>query len=528
MLRKVLWLRSKRTPGYVFWRQSTLVELEHAKRNYLLSERPLPIADIARRMVNVKSRYLATKDFHEQNLLRGEYKYFSGKVCDTRHARPEDMVAYAHCGSFFGFWDAGQMDCVLRELFLKLDELGPNELVTLFTSLPALRKQTGELYTHVSRRLVDEVPGLSLEECVRVATACDESSPHALLKNLIRAILPEVACGNVNSAQCTELMDTLGSCCPPEIQRDCELFFHELKRSMVSGFSQLSVLDIAVACASLRLRDELDAAAADKAVRLFVDRREEACARSTALMFTSVGNNIEFVRAMGDRVVFLTTDFTPTEMLSVFAAYLRNVLSLRAGLQGDAKGTSFFALNSLDPKGMRGSSNTHFPIELQLAQRHLTALTCVLRMLMDQMVSTLESATAFVSPAAQVQYLAVFHEAIKSLHGDASHLIKLLPSIGRCMRLLCAKVIASLFQYTYSELVGVLQLSGSLGNSVTNSIVGAVVQELIRRDVCVSSAEAEGICATLQQISGLTADHRSRIERTLIPKLRGQGAQRGL
>eukprot|EP00672_Neobodo_designis_P014780 CAMPEP_0174858060 /NCGR_PEP_ID=MMETSP1114-20130205/41248_1 /TAXON_ID=312471 /ORGANISM="Neobodo designis, Strain CCAP 1951/1" /LENGTH=52 /DNA_ID=CAMNT_0016092945 /DNA_START=8 /DNA_END=163 /DNA_ORIENTATION=+ len=41
----------------------------------------------------------------ERGLLRGEYKYYTGKACDMRHASTADMVAAIECCGFFGFWD---------------------------------------------------------------------------------------------------------------------------------------------------------------------------------------------------------------------------------------------------------------------------------------------------------------------------------------------------------------------------------------------------------------------------------------
>lgn len=514
MWRRTLSSWSKRTPGYVFWRQSTLVELESTKRSYLLTERPLPIADITRRMVRVKSRYLDTKDFHEQNLLRGEYKYFSGKLCDIRHARPEDMVAYVECGSFFGFWDTAQMDRVMEALLLKLNELGSAELVHLFISLPPLRKQSSKLYQHVARALVAVVPDLSFEECVRVTTACDDSAPEELMHNLMRAIESETSRGGLSAVQAVELMDVFGTC-PLLIQQQFESLFEDMKRTAVAGMENLTAMDIAVMCTSLKLRNALDAITERDAVRCFLLHLGETCARATSMMFTAVSSVIAFSQAMEERVVFLATDFTPMELLSVFGVYMDNYTSLCLVSKEDA----------VTGVSLAGELCTQSRVEeLQFAHQRQAALIHVLRELMDQMTTLLESATAYFSPAMQLQNLAVFHKAVEDVGGNVSQLTEVLPPLRRCVELISSKVIASLPNYGYTELVLLLQLCDPLGRLVADAAIGAAVQELIRREVGTSKEEAMELCAVLQRLSGLRAEHQRRIESGLLPKLRGRGA----
>ncbi|ORC89857.1 uncharacterized protein TM35_000101250 [Trypanosoma theileri] len=513
---------SKRTPGYVFWRQSTLVELEHAKRSYLLSERPLPIADVARRMVRVKARYLDTNDFHEQNLLRGEYKYFSGKLCDIRHSRPEDMIAYVECGSFFGFWDTAQMDRVMDELLLKLEELGPAELVHLFISLPSLRKQGSMLYQHVARALVDAVPDLSLEECMRVTAACDETTPQELVHNLMRAFEPEVISGGLTPSQAVELMDMLGAS-TPAMQEEFESLFEKIRQTAVAGIDTLSLMDIAVMCTSLKMREILDVKIESDAVHQFLHRLDESCARSTAMMFGAVSNTHSFSQAMEERVVFLATDFTPTELLSVFRVYMDDFTSMCLVSSGDNL-TGISLASSASSQDVFTNSRLE---ELQFAIQRKSALMHVLQELTDQMVTLLESAASYMSPFAQLQHLEVFYRAVEDLDGNVSQLTESLPRISRCLHLLSAKIIASVGQYTYSELVALLQLFGPLGRLVSDAAVGAAVQELSRRDIASTRDEAMEFCTALQQVSGLRAEYQSRIVNHLLPKLREHCAQDG-
>ncbi|PWU89866.1 hypothetical protein C4B63_55g25 [Trypanosoma cruzi] len=501
---------SKRTPGYVFWRQNTLVELEKTKRNYLLTERPVPIADIARRMVRVKSRYLDTKDFHEQNLLRGEYKYFSGKLCDVRHARTEDMVAYVECGSFFGFWDTAQMNRVMDELLLKLNELGSVELVHLFTSLPSLRKQSSNLYEYVARALVAVVPELSLDECIRVAVACDDGVPEELIYNLMRAIEPEVSRGGLSAVRAVELIDAFGTCLP-SVQREFDSLFDNMKRTAVAGMMELSVMDIAVLCTSLKLREELDASTETNAVRVFLSRLEETCARSTSMMFTAVSGTLAFSQAMEERVVFLATDFTPSELLSVFSVYMDNYTSMYTVTSGD---------DGVVAPATKKSSSQNCIGELHFAQHRQTTFLLVLRELMDQMILQMGSATAYFLPAVQLQYLEVFSKAVENIGSNVSHLTSAVPVLGRYLELLSSRVIASLQRYTYMELVTLLQLCAPLGKFVADAAVGAAVQELIQREIGTSKEESMELYLMLQRVSGLRAEHQRHIENFLLPKLR--------
>ncbi|KAH9582314.1 hypothetical protein LSM04_000454 [Trypanosoma melophagium] len=526
---------SKRTPGYVFWRQSTLVELEHAKRSYLLSERPLPIADVARRMVRVKSRYLDTNDFHEQNLLRGEYKYFSGKLCDIRHSRPEDMIAYVECGAFFGFWDTAQMDRVMDELGLKLEELGPAELVHLFISLPSLRKQGSLIYQNVARALVEAVPDLSLEECMQVTAACDETTPQELVHNLMRAFEPKVTRGGLTASQAVELLDMLGAS-SPTMQQEFESLFDDIRQAAVDGMNTLSLMDIAVLCTSLKMRGALDSAIETNAQHQFLSRLDESCARSTAMMFAAVTSTHAFSQAMEERVVFLATDFTPTELLSVFRVYMDDYTSMCLVSSGDnATGTSSSTTATLLSSSssstitttMRESYTRTRLEELQFAIQRRSALMHVLQELMDQMVTLLESASSYMSPFAQLQHFEVFYRAVEDLGGNISQLMEALPRTSHCINLLSAKVIASLMQYTYAELVALLQLFGPLGRLVTDAAVGATVQELSRRDIASTRDEAMEFCNALQEVSGLRVEYQSRIVNNLLPKLREHCAQVG-
>ena len=106
--------KTTRAGGYAFWRESTLQQLESTKRPYLLQERPFPIAEVVKRMIKIRRSYDSASDNHERTLLRGEYKFFTGKICDLRGAHPDDMISYLESAYFFGFWDAEQVAKILE------------------------------------------------------------------------------------------------------------------------------------------------------------------------------------------------------------------------------------------------------------------------------------------------------------------------------------------------------------------------------------------------------------------------------
>lgn len=526
MLQRSLLALAKRTPGYVFWRQNTLVELENAKRNYLMSERPVPIAEVARRMVRVKARYEATGDFHEKNLLRGEYKFFSGKLCDVRAARATDMIAFLQCAAFFGFWDTSQIERVMAELLLKIAELTPNELVCLFVTLPGLRKQQSELTGRAAARLARVVPDLTLQECLAACAVCDEATPAALLRGLLSAIEAEAA--SLCPAQMVEVMDT-HSVAPPAVQREFAGLWDAIKARTVGCSNELGCMDVAVLYTTLQAGADCDAASAQKLLGRFVAQAPTgACARSTAMMFSataaaSLTASLQFAQLMEVRVVFLSTDFTPAELLAVFKVYLGCLVAMTALVEGHAAAAA-------GGRQQQQPLSTPLAAELREALQRQAAFRHVVAELNEQLVALLQGAGAHVSTAEQLDLLDAYATAVADLAAAgegrdgawaASALLRQLPLTRDVMRVLADKLISKARGAPTPQLMRLLELANDLGPAILpDAIVAAAVQELAVREWALSGDEAAELTGFLAGLTGLRAEHQRKINLALVPKIR--------
>ncbi|KAL7705184.1 hypothetical protein N2W54_001198 [Lotmaria passim] len=562
---------SKRTPGYVFWRQGSLTELEHSKRNYLLSERPVPLAHIARRMARVKARYEETRDFHERNLLRGEYKYFTGKLCDLRAAPLADMVAVLQCAAFFGFWDASQVDRILAELFLQLESLDAVALTALFACMPQLRRQESELYRRVAAELVPVVADLTAHECLQVCRACTAETPGALAERVLQELTDHAE--ELTPVECVEVLDTW-SVTPPEVRLRTAERVAALRQRALDHVDELSCMDIAVLYTSLRADGENDALPETLRRRLmqaFTRDLTQTCPRSTALLFTAVRSShalsLELTQQMADRVLFLSTDFTPTELLAVFQLYMENLVSLcvlsaelHAGpaclplLEGSAAASGDLAL-APSPAHLAIATNVvttrQHVLERELAAQNLARLRHVCEGLSAQLVTTLESASAFVSIASQMEIVELYASAVEQLelggtgtaaeggfsrtraHGTSSsssssstdamaQLLRLLPQSRRVLQLVSGKLITNIKSASFPLLVQLLEQANSLGNAaLQDAVVAAAVQELITRDISGLTTETALVLEQkLRSLTQLRAEHQRRLSSAFIPKVR--------
>lgn len=521
---------AKRTPGYVFWRQSSLVELEKAKRSYLMSERPVPIAEVARRMVRVRARYEAASDHHEKNLLRGEYKYFTGKLCDMRVARPSDMIAFVQCASFFGFWDVSQVGRVMSELLLKLSELTPNELLLLFISLPGVRKQRSELYQKVASKLAEAVPDLTVQECLAVCSACDDTVPASLLRALLSAIEAEAA--SLTPAQLVDVLDTV-SVAPAAVQQQFGGLWDTVKSLAVRGSEELGCMDVAVLYTALQAGGDCDAATSRRLLQRFLSQAPTAaCARSSAMMFSataaeSLTASLGFAQHMQDRALFLATDFTPAELVAVFKVYLSCLVAMTTLVESHAK----------SPTTASASLST----ELAEAAQRQAGYRHVLEELHDQLLLLHDNASAYVSTAQQMELLEVYATAVADLEAAVtatppssspdsapsakahavSVLLKQLPQTRVVMRLLADKIVAHMRSASMAQLVKLLELGNELGPSLLpDAVLSAALHELIVREWTLTGDEAEGLNEVLTGLTDLREEHQRRIRVALVPKVR--------
>ncbi|KPA78066.1 putative mitochondrial hypothetical protein [Leptomonas pyrrhocoris] len=578
MLRHTARALSKRTPGYVFWRQSSLTELQHSKRNYLLSERPVPLAHIARRMARVKARYEDTRDFHERNLLRGEYKYFTGKLCDLRAAPSGDMIAVLQCAALFGFWDAAQVDRILAELFLLLESLDAMELVALFTCMPLLRRQESELYRRVAAGLALVVMDLTTHECLQVCRACTAETPVELVEKVLEELSDHL--DELTPAQCVEVLDTW-SVAPQQVRLRTRDRLSALRQRALDRVEELSCMDVAVLYTTLHAMEgegELAESLQRRLVQAFTRDLTQTCPRSTALLFTAVRRShalsLEVTQWMAGRVLFLATDFTPAELLAVFQLYVEHLVALCA-LAADLRAEMAAAAQLETPNSARpsladggraamaashiapsaASFRTHSApatrttrqhiLEREAAAQNLATLKHVCEGLTAQLATTLESASAYVSVASQMEIVELYASAVEQLELGATcsvsaggagkygapssssseavgQLLRLLPQSRRVLQLVSSKLIANMKSASLALLIQLLEQANSLGSAaLQDAVVAAAVQELITRDITGLTTEAaRALERKLRSLTHLRAEHQRRLSTAFIPKVR--------
>ncbi|KAG5482074.1 hypothetical protein LSCM1_05793 [Leishmania martiniquensis] len=567
--RSSCWL-SKRTPGYVFWRQSSLTELEHSKRNYLLSERPVPLGEISRRMARVKSRYEDTRDSHERNLLRGEYKYFTGKLCDLRAARLGDMVMVLQCAAFFGFWDATQVDRILAELFLQLEGMEAVELVALFTCMPQLGQQESELYRRVALELVPLVPDLTTEECLAVCRACTAETPPELTEAALRDLTKHLE--DISPAQCVEVLDTW-SVVPAAVRFRLLATMEGVRQRALSHLEELECMDVAVLYTCLQ--EEVSAGRADfissealqrRLLSAFTRDMSRTCPRSTAMLFSAVRGThslaLELAQQMASRALFLSTDFTPDELLAVFSVYVEGLVSLsilsaelrasRPPALPPGAALSVDAAAALHDSPSRAAlvptppllSSSSLPaarqrvMEIEQAAQSLSALQRVGDGLSAQLAEMLDSASTYLSVVSQLEIVELYVNAVEQLAlggsvdgGDPCRrtgkdttvqLLRLLPQSRRVLQLVSSKLIANMKALSLAQLLQLLEQANTLGSTAfQDAAVAAAVQELITRNIDgLTSESALVLEQRLRALTQLRAEHQRRLSTALIPKVR--------
>jgi hypothetical protein len=181
--------------GHVFWRTKQESPVDRGMKTPLLTERPYPLSEVVRRMVRIRCKFEDSADLSERALLRGEYKYYTGKPCDIRHSDTADLVAVVECSSFFGFWDNKLLRLVEGVLLDRVLTLEPLELMLLFKSLSALSMTGTDLYSDVCDQLTTLAGdgALTFDEIVSLIGAAVRTTPQNMLRHLLGThILPKL------------------------------------------------------------------------------------------------------------------------------------------------------------------------------------------------------------------------------------------------------------------------------------------------------------------------------------------------
>jgi hypothetical protein len=168
MLRRSIFLLTTPTFGHMAFRTPLQKVVENEfKVTPLLGERPYPLADIARRLVRIRTKFEATDDTRERALLRGEYKYFTGKPVDLRGAAPSDLVVTLSCFGYWGFWHVPLAERIMDELLKCVTTLNHVEALELVRTLPAIvgtRAAETSLFQVAVRQLISALEDLSMDD----------------------------------------------------------------------------------------------------------------------------------------------------------------------------------------------------------------------------------------------------------------------------------------------------------------------------------------------------------------------------
>lgn len=564
----------------MFWRQRTLIELEKSKRSYLLNERPYPVAEIVRRMVRVKVKYSASSDFHEQTLLRGEYKYFSGKLVDLRGAQLGDMIAYVEMGAAFGFWDSSQIDRIMDELTLHLSNMNSNQLMHLLVAISGVRKHQSRLYQIVAAALVPLVDDMAFEDAALLVKCCEVDDPPPLLESLFARLASEL--GRVSARTAIAALSAM-TCVPKSIQLHYEVLIQELKCVIVDEVQQarlddgecstspqggnedgtttvtdhtaLTLVDLATVSEALVALETFDLTTRECLMRAFVFRLKEACPRSLAMMLYACDSQ-DLARVAEGRVLHHLMRFSTEELYAVTKVYLKSLSDIskilsRQRLRGTSKSTSGSQTDALVHGAVILSSNPPrssttttllddlsgdeaLPITLEernAAEARRRELVRVVHDLLHQLLQHVQSSTAQAHPDIYLGLLRCCADGT----AEENELLGGSSILRQTVHAVCSKMVSLAREMSLDQLVEFLILSSSLGRlslhasvvaimDVMRSRVAAAVVQRSReqsRDVFgVSSSEAAILYNTLAELTGFNALQRRKLDADILPLLR--------
>jgi hypothetical protein len=484
---------STRTHGHVFWRSTIKAATDRTMKKHLLSERPFPLADVVRRMTRIRSRYEHTDDFHERALLRGEYKYFTGKTCDLRRAAIPDMVALCETCAFFGFWDVALSDKVDSVLRLRLSELTAIELQHLVRSLPAMAKSDGQLMVLASTRLAALLGDLSLEEQLGVAAATAAATPAVLVAALLAALAPRAE--ELDAAEAAQLLHALCfAALATEALRDAA---RACKRTCVDAVDVTGPNAVATLSDNLAALGMLDDGALAVLCKRFTATLRDADSAAVATMLEVTATSAHgdaFAAVLRERVADLVPEMGPTTCNCVLQAYA-NVLA-RNGAPAPGKAAGVVA-----PAGERSRRRHHKDVAVAV----LADVVAHLALLADD-------GSTFFSPDLVVACLSA--QCRVAAHQPS------LPLFAALIHKLCARSIAQLPSFDAPLCVQFVLVAGVLGGAMLDAAVASIVRRLAQLAAVLSADEAADVAERVRPVlRTVSKASRAVMERELMPAL---------
>ena len=120
--------------------------------------------EIARRMTKVRLRHMSCEDRLEQQLLQGEYKYFSGKKIHYDLADIPELVSLLQNFAYFGFFPTRILDEVIKELSHRTSLLTSSDMDRTLSALATLNKLHLPLVEAISGEILKKLDQATVHE----------------------------------------------------------------------------------------------------------------------------------------------------------------------------------------------------------------------------------------------------------------------------------------------------------------------------------------------------------------------------
>eukprot|EP00759_Apiculatamorpha_spiralis_P019043 PhF_6_TR25279/c0_g1_i3/m.34847 len=122
---------------------------------------PYPAEEIARRMTKIRLRHQRCEDRIEQQLLQGEYKYFTGKKISYDGADLPELISLLQNFGYFGFYSTVALNDVIEQLKIRVEHMDCDKIERVMRHLTTLHKFDSDLFDDMSFRLLKILPSAS-------------------------------------------------------------------------------------------------------------------------------------------------------------------------------------------------------------------------------------------------------------------------------------------------------------------------------------------------------------------------------
>eukprot|EP00759_Apiculatamorpha_spiralis_P019042 PhF_6_TR25279/c0_g1_i2/m.34846 len=160
---------------------------------------PYPAEEIARRMTKIRLRHQRCEDRIEQQLLQGEYKYFTGKKISYDGADLPELISLLQNFGYFGFYSTVALNDVIEQLKIRVEHMDCDKIERVMRHLTTLHKFDSDLFDDMSFRLLKILPSASLEDVTGIIAVLQymKSTSSELIVPLVKkcmekSVLPQL------------------------------------------------------------------------------------------------------------------------------------------------------------------------------------------------------------------------------------------------------------------------------------------------------------------------------------------------